>query len=343
VGGIGSGLWQETGVEVDDASATGIRLLALSTDGRSRDLTVEELERVLEDGELVWLDIVHPGDAAIPLLSERLDLGPLTVEDCLLPLRMPKVDPLNGGSAFVAAFVINLHEGDEPRLRASAVAMVIGPSYLVTVRREPALMVTTRLAEALGPDADLPEQSGAALAHVGLDAIVDQHLPIMLRAAEVAEDLEDLLDPASERKGLTALERLIVLRRDLLAFRRLGVAQQEVLRRLGRAFPGMRAHFEDVVDNQREAVDTAAATCDYIDGAIEAYRVRRDARTEDGIRRLTVLAGIIGPVSLIIGLWGVNFTNIPGTESSSGWSIFVVFQLLFTLVGAYYFRRRGLL
>jgi len=211
------------------------------------------------------------------------------------------------------------------------------------VRREPTPMVTARLEAALGPDGDLPEQSGAALAHIGLDAIVDQHLPVMLRAAEIAEDLEDLLDPVSEREGLAALERLIVLRRDLLAFRRLGVAQQEVLRRLGRILPGMRAHLEDVADDQREAIETAAATCDYIDGAIEAYRVRRDARTENAIRRLTVLAGILWPISLVIGLWGVNFTNIPGTDTSWGWSVFVAAQILFILLGAWYFRHRRLL
>jgi magnesium transporter len=142
---------------------------------------------------------------------------------------------------------------------------------------------------------------------------------------------------------LTALERLVVLRRDLLAFRRLAVAQQEVLRRVGRVFPEVRAQLADVADNQREATDTATATCDYIDGAIEAYRVRRDADTEDGIRRLTVLAGILGPLSLLIGFWQVNFPNIPGSGWAFGWPVFVGLQLTLIALGVWYFRRRGML
>jgi hypothetical protein len=59
-----------------------------------------------------------------------------------------------------------------------------------------------------------------------------------------------------------------VLRRDLLAFRRLGVAQQEGLQRLGRLYPSVWAYPADVADNHCEAVDTAAS-CDYIDGAIK--------------------------------------------------------------------------
>jgi len=244
---------------------------------------------------------------------------------------------------FRKAFEVQLDHVSEPRLQAMSIALVVGPTYLVTLRRDAAPEMTTRLEAALGPERDLAKCSGAVLAHVALDALVDRHLPVMLEAAEVAEDLEDELDPRAERRGLIALERLIVLRRDLLAFRRLAVAQQEVLRRVGRAFPQVRSDLADVADTQREAIDTAAATCDYIDGAIEAYRVRRDAQTEDGIRRLSVLAGILWPTSLLIGLWGINFSTIPGTETPWGWPIFVSIQVVLILGGIWYFRCRGML
>ena len=69
----------------------------------------------------------------------------------------------------------------------------------------------------------------------------------------------------------------------------------------------------------------------------------RDAQTEDGIRRLSVLAGILGPISLLIALWGINFPNIPGTQFPWGWTIFVLVQLIVILVGVTYFRYRGML
>lgn len=330
----------------DDARAMpAIRIVARPIAGvnGNREVAVEDLDGELAGGEVIWIDLTNPGLDAASLLGDRLHLGSLTVEDCLLPLRMPKLDPLPEGGAFVAAFAIRLEAGDEPRLRMIPVPLVIGSTFLVTVRRQPMLEDVARIEAALSRDVELPEQPGAALAYAALDALIDRHLPVMLRAAEIAEELEDDLDPRRRNEGLLALERLIVLRRDLLAFRRLGVAQQEVLRRLGRLFPVMQAYLADVADNQREAVDTAAATCDYIDGAIEAFRVRRDVRTEDGIRRLTVLAAIVGPITVVIGLWGLNFRNIPGTGARWGWPIFVGAQLCFVLVASWYFRRRGLL
>lgn len=325
--------------------STRVLILARPAAGRmqSREVAEEELEAAIADGEVVWIDLADPESTVAPLLSDRLQIGSLTVEDCLLPLRMPKLDHLPEGGAFVGAFAIHLDGGHEPRLRSFAVPLIIGSTYLVTVRRHPMPDDAAPIEAALCGGTDLPEQSGAALAHAALDALIDRHLPVMLRTAEVAEELEEDLDPGIKNESLLALERLIVLRRDLLAFRRLGVAQQEVVRRLGRAFPTMREYLADVADNQREAVETAAATCDYIDGAIESFRVRRDMRTDDGIRRLTVLAAIIGPLTVLIGLWGVNFPNIPGTEHEWGWSVFVGSQVCFVALAAWYVRRRGLL
>jgi magnesium transporter len=292
---------------------------------------------------VVWIDIVYPDPTVATLLSGALGLDPLTVEDCLLPLRMPKFDPLARGAAFVAAFAVRLDGGPSPRLRASAVALALGPAFLVTLCQEELPELAHRFESLLTSQAEIPAFSGSGLAHAALDALVDVHLPVLLQAAEAAEELEAELDPLAHRRGLTALERLVVLRRDLLAFRRLAVAQQEVVRRVGRSFPDVRAHLADVADNQREATDTAAAISDYIDGAIEAYRVRRDAESEEGIRRLTVIAGILGPLSLLIGFWQVNFPNVPGSGWAFGWPVFVGLQLSLIAIGVWYFRRRGML
>ena len=187
-----------------------------------------------------------------------------------------------------------------------------------------------------------PGVSGAALAHAAFDALVDGHPPVMVRASTFAEELEEALDPRDERSSISALEALITLQRDLLAFRRLAVAQGEILRRISRVFPEVREYLSDVADNQREAVDMADATSDYIKGAVEAYRVRRDERSEAGIRRLTILAGIIGPLTLLNGIYATNF-DTPGTHVSWSFWAFVGIQVAFLILAILYLRRRGLL
>jgi len=240
------------------------------------------------------------------------------VEDCSQPLRMPKMDVLPEGGAFMAAFAVRLDEEDEPRLRAEAVDLVVGPGYLVTVRDGPLGEVEERFRSQILAAQTWLESPGFSLAHAALDALVDRHAPVMVRTAATAEDLEESLDPWDERSSIAALEALITVRRGLLAFRRLAVAQQEILRRLGHTVPDLREYLSDVADNQCEAVDMADATRDYVEGATEAYQIRRDERSEVGIRRLTVLAGILGPLSLLTAIYATNFPDIPGTGKPWG-------------------------
>lgn len=86
----------------------------------------------------------------------------------------------------------------------------------------------------------------------------------------------------------------------------------------------------------------ADATRDYVEGAFESYRMRRDERSEVGIRRLAVLAGIIGPLTLLAGWWGANFESIPGANSRWGSAVFIGVQIAFA-AAVWLMRRRGLL
>lgn len=351
------GVWDPTGGEARKGSglpvergAEEIRLRRYSPGEGVRALGREDLGVALADGACaVWIDLLRPREAARGILSEELGLGPLVVEDCLAPLRMPKMDAFEGG-IFVAAFAVRLDRDEDAtaHLRAVEVDLVVGDNYLVTVRDGPVREIEEAVERGIGSFADAARSQedgryGERLSHAALDSLVDGHLPALVGVATVAEELEERLDPRNERASTAALENLILLRRDLSAFRRLAIAQQESLRRLGRWSRGLREHLSDVADNQREAVDMADATRDYVEGAVESYRMRRDERSEVGIRRLTVLAGIIGPLTLLAGWWGANFESIPGANSQWGFAIFIGVQVAFAAAAVWLMRRRGLL
>lgn len=332
----GSGLPVEHGPEE-------IQILASLEDGQIGKLSPGELRVVLDEpGATLWIDLLRPGNGSRDILENMLRLNPLTVEDCLSPLRMPKMDvfPEN---AFVAAFAARLAGNAWRQLRAVEVDLVIGGNYLVTVRNSPVPEVSGRLERRIRSGVVEEDVStGGILAYEAMDALVDGHLPALVGAAAVAEELEESLDPTNERASVEALENLISLRRDLQAFRRLAIAQQESLRRLGRVSPDLRVYLSDASDNQREAVDMMEASRDYVEGAIEAYRMRRDERSEIGIRRLTVLAAVLGPLTVLAGWYGMNFQYLPGAETVWAFWIFILVQVAFVVGAIWYLRRRGL-
>ncbi|MDW8060217.1 MAG: CorA family divalent cation transporter [Thermomicrobium sp.] len=303
--------------------------------------TLPEVDAALETGTARWIDIRSPDASAAAYLRRELALGALPLEHLLSPARMPQLDLLPDGGVVALLFLLHLAEGTGPRLQASPVGFLIRPTYLHddALRADRAAGTTPH---GVPRDRGGPSGARAEIAARAIDAPVDEHLAVMLRTAELAEELEERLDPENEQDSLAALGQLIVLRRDLLVARRLGVTQQELIRRIARAFPEEAASFEDCAASQREAIESATAVCDDIDGAIEAYRLRRETRTEIGIRRLTVLASLFGVVSIVMGLWGVNFVEIPGAESHWGWFAFVGAIALVFALSIWYVRRRGL-
>lgn len=345
------GVWDPTGGEAREGSGLPVEegeekigVLVRGADGAAREVPVEGLEAALaEPGAVVWVDLVRPRERAEKILSDVLGLPPLTVEDCMAPLRMPKMDVFSAGEEqgeFVAAFAVRVERGESPR--AVEIDLVAGPNYLVTVRDGPVPETKGRLERRLR-SGELSGRPGDALSYEVLDALIDGHLPALVKLAAAAEELEDSLDPGDERASVAALEALISMRRDLTAFRRLALAQQEVLRRLGRTSPALREHLSDAADNQREAIDMADATRDYVEGAVESYRIRRDERSGLGIRRLTVFAAILGPLTLIAGIYGANFETIPGSGSPLGFPVFVGAQVVFAVAAVWFLRRRGLI
>lgn len=347
------GVWDPTGGEARKGSGLPVeegeekvRILVRDTNGEVLEVAVDELEGALgKAGSAVWIDLVRPQEVSEKILGEVLGLSPLVVEDCMAPLRMPKMDAFmvdEEGGSFVAAFAARTVREEEVGLRAVEVDLVVGPNYLVTVRDGPVPETRGRL-EARMRAGGFHDRAGDELAYEVLDALIDGHLPALVEAATDAEELEVMLDPNDERSSVAALENLISLRRDLQAFRRLALAQQETLRRLGRTSPELREYLSDAADNQREAVDMADATRDYAEGAVEAYRIRRDERSGLGIRRLTVLAAVLGPLTLISGIYGANFANIPGAASPLGFPIFIGVQVIFAVVAVWFLYRRGLL
>jgi magnesium transporter len=342
-------MWDPIG---DKDSRTGlehIRALAYGHEAGEpygvRELAIEEIGCALRDADITcWVDVVRPGQGTSAMLRDAFGLSLLTIEDCTTPLLMPKLDELEDGNVFVAAFVLELtHWSEGPRLRASEVAMVARENCLITLHDRDVAKLEDRLQSELSADDGRARRAGPVLAHTALDTLVDVQLPVMIQTSILAEELEDRLDLKDERSSLSAMEALIVLRRDLLAFRRLAVAQSEIIRRLARVYPDVRAHFLDVSDNQREAIGMVDATCDYIDGAIEAYRLRRDERVEYGIRRLTILTGVLGGLAVIATLWGLNFSHTPGVDHPYGWWIFTVAQTFLALLALLILRTRGML
>lgn len=306
--------------------------------------TVGESDLVLDDASNVrwmWIDVVAGPDDLPELmaLTDRYQFDRLAVRDAATEHDLPKVDDF--GTHLLTIF----HGLREDRLDTYEVDCFLSDRILLTVREgsspaieslwvqftERAELAAARLDEVLALVAD----------------VLTRRLLSVLDAFD--ERVEDLVVQAL-RADPNLLEDLTAVRRDLVEVRRVVHPQREVLDLLRATSSTLireagRRRFSDVFD----VASRAAAGLDEARAALaetlDAYRGAEARQATEVTKVLTVYAAIMLPLSLIAGVFGMNFTNLPWLQRSWGWAaavgsmLFVAFVSLGVFVALGWIRR----
>jgi magnesium transporter len=87
-----------------------------------------------------------------------------------------------------------------------------------------------------------------------------------------------------------------------------------------------RGSFGEMIQNTiavRAAIDSSR---DLLDGVVRSVQARAASRTSEIARLLTVVSTVILPLTLIAGIYGMNFENMPELRSKSGYFVVLAFM-----------------
>ena len=292
-----------------------IRLV--SPDGARRlDRTeLEDARAALGEGTFVWVDIGAPIDDDVAVL-DLLDLPALVVEDMRDDRHLPKVELLPGTLSLTVHGLDVTSLGTEAR--TTEVDVALERDLLVTFhvgRLASVEVVGDRLDEGV-----IGFSRPFELLHRVLDVMNDVFLPFLDHLDNRLDVIEeDILDEPTEatRRDLYALQR------DVIQLRRIVVPQAEVIRRLARERPpgwvtGDDAMVRDLVDHLDRMVTLSDSYHQLLSSAMDSYRGALDDRLNEMLTTLTIVSALLLPVSVVAGLWGMNFVVVPGTGETDG-------------------------
>lgn len=167
---------------------------------------------------------------------------------------------------------------------------------------------------------------GLDLLHRVLDVMNDVLVPFvdhLDRRLDVIE--EDILDEPTDRTR----HDLYRLQRDVIQLRRVVLPQAEVVRRIGRErVPGWQPGDESLVRDLHDHLNRMSSMCDsyqqLLSSANDSYRSALDDRLNEMLATLTTISAVLLPITVVAGLYGMNFVVIPGAEDPDGfWWVLV--------------------
>ena len=294
-------------------------------------------------GDLTWVNIEKPTEQETEYLAQNYPFHPLDLDDCLSRIQRPKIDEYKDYLFLVFHFPV-FHK--EARVTTSSqVSVFIGPKYLITLHKGELKPLVKLFRECQideeSRQENLSQGSGYLLYRI-IDRLVDYCLPILNKIGENIERTED--DIFSSRGMPRAIEKISMLRRDVISFRRTIWPMRAVIGSLElkiRRFTQMdlAVYFGDTVDHVDKIWDGLDEYKEIIEGLNDAYDSLATNRTNEVMRMLTIIATILLPLTVVASVYGMN---IPLPFQNSSYSFILVLAIWIVIVSGmlYFFRRQ---
>lgn len=303
---------------------------------------ITALDTIPRGNGVRWLNIHGLHDAhLLAEIGERFGLHPLVIEDVLNTDQRPKVDDYEN----YLFIVVQLYDAARERsdVTTDQISLVIGRDFVLTFQERPSgtfAPIRQRLRSEKSPFRRIGSDY---LTYSMLDAIVDSYFSVIERFNERAEAIEEeiLGKPHS-----TTLQRIHELKRQVMQLRRTLWPLRETLNTLhhGQADffrPETLLYLRDVYDHTVHVLESLEDQRDLLTGLLDIYLTTVSNRVNVEVRRLTVVATLFMPATLIAGIFGMNFHSMPWLNDPDGFTkaLGMMAGVALTMTVIFWFRR----
>ena len=311
--------------------------MAISQLGKEKQLNLESLAC----GDLNWVNIESPTEQETEYLAQNYPFHPLDLDDCLSRIQRPKMDEYKDYLFLVFHFPVFSKEAGVTT--PSQISVFIGQNYLITLHKGELKPLVKLFRECQLDEESRQEyfsQGSAYLLYRIVDRLVDYCLPIVDR---IGSNIEDVEDNIFSNEMPRAIKEISILRRDVIAFRRIIWPMRAViggleprLRRFTKT--DMSVYFGDMVDHVDKIWDALDEYKEIIEGLNATHDSLATNRTNEVMRMLAIIATILLPLTVVASIYGMN---VPLPFQNSSYSlVFLLVVWLVIISGMLYFFRR---
>ena len=285
----------------------------------------------------VWVALKDPQPDELASLQDEFGLHELAVEDAQKGHQRPKLDEY-GASLFV---VLHLIEPSGSDLQTGEVAIFVGPQYVISVRRD-AQLGFTEVRRRCEQEPELLQHGPAYVLYALMDTIVDRYFPVLDALTEEIEGIEERIFAGQSTR--VQIEELYSLKRKLMILNHATVPLLEVAGKLhgGRVPPicsGLHDYFRDVYDHLLRLKQSIDSLRDMVATAISVNLSLITLQENEVTKRLAAYAGLVAVPTMVAGVYGMNFANMPGLQWAYGYHASLAAMVLIDVYLIYRFKK----
>lgn len=299
--------------------------------------------RTLTYGKVTWTDIENPTNEDIEVLRRNFNFHPLDLEDCLSKIERPKIDEYDDYLFIVMHFPI--YDQDREVSAPAEIDFFIGANYLVTVHDSRLKPLLQLFEDCRAYEQTRQRHMGAGasrLLYSVIDTLVDYCFPILTKVDHNIQTIEDQVFTQNMRE---IVQRISVVRRDIIALRRIIKPQLAIvanLEHVDRPFirEDLDVYFGDIHDHLQKAWEILEEHREVLEGLSDTSESVISYRINDVMKVLTIISVMLLPLSLISGIYGMNVL-LPLAHSP--WAFAIIIAIMVAIVAAMlvFFKKRN--
>lgn len=296
---------------------------------------VEEISDYLERGDcFVWVALRDATAAEIEKMQEEFGLHDLATEDARHGHQRPKVEEY-GDTLFVA---MHLVEYINAEMTVGEVNVFVGRNFILSIRNRSSqdfLGVRARCER----EPQLLQLGSGFVLYALMDAVVDRYFPLIDQMELQLESIEEHL--FDKGYSLTTIAQLYGLKRNISVLKHAVMPLMEATGKLhgGRVPPvcsSTQEYLRDVYDHLARINTTIDAMRDTITTAILVSQSTVSIEQNEVNKRLAAWAAIFAVATAFVGVWGMNFQNMPELKLEYGYPLALL--MIVAVCGFLYFR-----
>jgi magnesium transporter len=315
-----------------------INCVAYQNGRKLADIAVSEISSYVARPDcFVWVALAEPEPAELQAMQQEFGLHELAVEDAQHGHQRPKIEEYDH-SLFI---VLHLIELNGLEINVGEVAIFAGTKYVLSVRSRAHRGLSDVRARCEQEPELLRHGSGYVL-YALMDAVVDRYFPVLDSIESAIEDIEERI--FADQPDREQIEALYSAKRRLMILKH---ATEPLLEATAKLFGGrvpqlcaaLQDYFRDVYDHLlrlNQAIDSLRdMVTTGISVTISLISIQENAVT----KRLASYGALVAVPTLIAGVYGMNFQNMPELGWLWGYPLALVMMVGIDLYLFYRFRQ----
>ncbi|CAF0721901.1 unnamed protein product [Adineta steineri] len=303
--------------------------------------SVEDIPAIKND-ECLWIDVIGvQNEVLLSSISRRFKIHPLVIADIATNDQRTKLDVFED-ALFLIIKLINSNR-DTQQISIEQISFYMKENILITFQEESSDIFDS-IKNKIRLDKGRTRKSKIDYLFYSLvDKVVDQYMDVLDGVGRKIEAIERNL---MEKLSRDTLASIYELKREMLFYRGSIVPLKEIIIKLQKEEEtqiiqeGTIIYLKDLYDHVVQVNDTIDVYREMLASFISFFMMLNSNGMNQVVKTLTIISTVFIPLTFIVGVYGMNFDNMPELHWEYGYFMVLFGMAVLTLIMFCVFKRK---